>query len=557
MKIMIQSIRISAIALTLAGLSCLSADAQTWDGGDANNYWTNALNWVGDVVPAQDSAIIFNNASAGNLNNTLGQTFAVKSLTFGAAQTAPVTITTTSTNESLMFNPGTVLTVTAGDHKVIGPASGATTLGAIVFTNAALPVLNVSQAGNVLTFSWAAASAHYRLQAQTNGLSSSGWSDYPGGGSSPVNVTIDPANPAVFYRLVSSSIGYTFDVATGASFEFAGRLRQAGSAGTRNYVKTGGGTLYLSKDNGGGLGWVGPTDTLTASQGILKMDHRARGNSGMKLFVNSGATLQIIGEEAIPNGSVSLAGTGVYGTNGALEFVGGLNLAGAGTNRIETFTVNLSANASIGALESGQLNKCGLSGAFTMTKVGAGELELGSALYTTNAVPWAGIVVSNGTLKVSGPITYTTPVTVASGAVLRVTASFGIVGGPVNVQAGGKVEGHGTINGAVSVDGELAPGVGSTIPGTLTINNSLTLGAGSTTTVQVAAASNDQVVGLTSVAFGGTLNVTDISLGGITPGQTFQLFSMGGSGSIAVTGTPSIGGTWSFNPATGVLTHVP
>ena len=99
--------------------------------------------------------------------------------------------------------------------------------------------------------------------------------------------------------------------------------------------------------------------------------------------------------------------------------------------------------------------------------------------------------------------------------------------------------------------------MGSTIPGTLTINNSLTLGAGSTTTVQVAAASNDQVAGLTSVAFGGTLNVTDISLGGITPGQTFQLFSMGGSGSFTVTGTPSIGGTWSFNPATGVLTHVP
>jgi hypothetical protein len=547
-----------ACACALVVLCCLRADAQTWDGGDASNYWTNALNWVGDVVPDQDSAILFNNAAAPNLNNFLGETFYVKSLTFGPAQTTSVTINSTDgTNAALIFHPGTIVTVNAGSHTIVGPAPAPGAFGGIIFYNEDLPVLDVAQVGNVITLSWPAASAHYRLQAQTNGLISGGWSDYPGGGSSPVNVTIDPANPAVFYRLVSSGIFYTFDVAAGASLELAGRLRQAGSAGTRNYYKTGGGSLFLSKDNGGNSGWLAPGDTFTVNQGILRMGHRARGNSGMKLVANSGGTLQVDGEEAMPNGSVSLAGAGVYGTNGALEFVGGLNISGGGTNRIEAFTVNLTSDTSIGALQSGQLNKCGLSGAFTMTKVGPGELELGSALYTTNANPWAGIIVSNGTLKVSGAITYSTPVTVATGATLRVTASFGSVGGPVTVQTGGKVEGTGTINGAVSVDGELAPGVGSAIPGTLTINNSLTLGAGSTTSVQVAAASNDQVASLTSVVFGGTLNVTDISLGGITPGQTFQLFSMGGSGSFTVTGTPSIGGTWSFNPATGVLAHIP
>ncbi len=121
------------------------------------------------------------------------------------------------------------------------------------------------------------------------------------------------------------------------------------------------------------------------------------------------------------------------------------------------------------------------------------------------------------------------------------------------------MEGTGTVNGTVAIDGELAPGVGSTTPATLTINNTLTLNASSTTSVQVAAASNDQVVGLSSVTFGGTLNVSDLSLGGIFAGQTFQLFTATSySGNFAsVTGTPSIGGTWSFNPTTGVLTHVP
>jgi hypothetical protein len=47
--------------------------------------------------------------------------------------------------------------------------------------------------------------ATVKLQAQTNagGIlpGDANWSDYPGGGSSPVNVVIDPANPAVFSRL--------------------------------------------------------------------------------------------------------------------------------------------------------------------------------------------------------------------------------------------------------------------------------------------------------------------------------------------------------------------
>jgi fibronectin-binding autotransporter adhesin len=68
-------------------------------------------------------------------------------------------------------------------------------------TPLAAPVLTNSVLGNTITFSWSGA---YKLQSQTNSLSvglSSNWSDYPGGGSSPVNVTINPANPTVFFRL--------------------------------------------------------------------------------------------------------------------------------------------------------------------------------------------------------------------------------------------------------------------------------------------------------------------------------------------------------------------
>jgi fibronectin-binding autotransporter adhesin len=63
------------------------------------------------------------------------------------------------------------------------------------------PTLGVSQTGNNLNFSW---SGPFKLQSQTNSLSvgvSANWSDYPGGGTSPVSVTINPANPTVFFRL--------------------------------------------------------------------------------------------------------------------------------------------------------------------------------------------------------------------------------------------------------------------------------------------------------------------------------------------------------------------
>jgi hypothetical protein len=62
------------------------------------------------------------------------------------------------------------------------------------------PALNFSQSGNTLTFTWA---GNFKLQFQNNGLLSTGWEDYPGGGSSPVIHNIDPLIPSAFFRLSS------------------------------------------------------------------------------------------------------------------------------------------------------------------------------------------------------------------------------------------------------------------------------------------------------------------------------------------------------------------
>ena len=74
--------------------------------------------------------------------------------------------------------------------------------GTLVIAGSSAPTLGYSQSGGVFTFTW---SGSYKLQAQTNPLTvgiSTNWSDYPGGGSSGVTVTITN-NPAVFFRLKS------------------------------------------------------------------------------------------------------------------------------------------------------------------------------------------------------------------------------------------------------------------------------------------------------------------------------------------------------------------
>ena len=77
------------------------------------------------------------------------------------------------------------------------------TNGTLSFASAVVPspTLNFTNSGGSLDFSW---TGSFKLQAQTNALNvgiGTNWSDYPGGSTSPVNVTLDPAQPSVFFRL--------------------------------------------------------------------------------------------------------------------------------------------------------------------------------------------------------------------------------------------------------------------------------------------------------------------------------------------------------------------
>ena len=102
--------------------------------------------------------------------------------------------------ESVVAGTGNFSSVTV---LPAGTASFDPANGELTFLGTAPPSLSWINTGTALQFSW---SGNYKLQAQTNTLSvglSTGWGDYPGGGSSPVSVPIELTQGCVFFRLVA------------------------------------------------------------------------------------------------------------------------------------------------------------------------------------------------------------------------------------------------------------------------------------------------------------------------------------------------------------------
>ena len=179
--------------------------------------------------------------SSGNLvpgSGGIGTLSVNGALTLNAASTSTFQVNgTTPANDAVVagssvtyggtLNIATNGTFTAGQQFVLFSGTGATNAGnfaslagnpgvnlgftftngvlSVISTGGAPPTLSVAQSGSTLTFSWT--DVAFKLQSQTNSLTvglqtnNASWFDYPGGGSSPVGVTIDPANPAVFFRL--------------------------------------------------------------------------------------------------------------------------------------------------------------------------------------------------------------------------------------------------------------------------------------------------------------------------------------------------------------------
>lgn len=206
------------------------------------------------------------------------------------------------------------------------------------------------------------------------------------------------------------------------------------------------------------------------------------------------------------------------------------------------------------ALNTGSGGPLTLNYTFDTPSVSVG---LGSQTVTINAV-LAGVdgleKLGPGTLILAATNQYVGQTIVSQGTLL-LTGQIGA--GGVDV-ASGTLGGSGVISGPVMVEsaGILAPG-GSLA--TLSISNTLTLQPGSKTLVEVNASTlaHDTLQGLTSVTYGGTLIVSNLS-GALAPGQSYPIFNASSATENFASVSPNPGSflRWRFTPANGVLSVV-
>jgi autotransporter-associated beta strand protein len=230
--------------------------------------------------------------------------------------------------------------------------------------------------------------------------------------------------------------------------------------------------------------------------------------------------------------AVNLASGATLDLSGLSQTVGSLaDFSGAGgivTNTAAVPVTLIIGNNGAAVNFSGRIDDSSAASAISLVKSGSSQQVLSGVNHYRGPT-----TISNGTLVVNGSLG-TNADSVRGGTL----AGNGVILGPVTVYAAGK----------------LAPG--SNAVGALTILNSiLTLNGTTAIELDKSSATNDAVLGLTTINYGGTLTVSNLN-GTLVPGDSFRIFNAAGwSGFFAATNLPALdfGLGWNFNPASGTL----
>ncbi len=189
----------------------------------------------------------------------------------------------------------------------------------------------------------------------------------------------------------------------------------SGETGTnRRYIKRGGGTLVMTKDNGGSNSWNNTNNFFTVEEGVFRMTHqRATGLGGNNFRVVPGGTLEVSSGFQLAGGILSLGGHGADG-GGALRATGSGTVTDSGDRGI---SVLLNADAAIRVDDGVGLNFLRSiseeDGRHQLIKTGEGSLHLD---------PEFGSTYTGGTVIAEGRAVAVTP------------EALGL--GPVSVQGG-------------------------------------------------------------------------------------------------------------------------
>ena len=546
-------------------LVVLATDTLVWSGSPTNTWdlsgvhdWKLASSGApigyldGGIVGFDDTAHSFvvnlgtNVApSVVNVNSASNYVFTGTGGISGAAQvikTNSGTLTLLGTNTytgGTVINGGTVQlgngladgVIGAGTYTVNGGASLYLDYATYLTTGTGLWSANITGSGTLELNSAepATAIANWGPNSATATPFNSGFS-----GTLQIDNGRMDASPAGLGGITNIVVGTN----GGQFLAWAGGYSQSASIGGQNGWGESGYPGALRLAAGASASWNGGI-TLTANSGInvqrnstftiygsITGAYQCQFNTGDPSGANG--TMTIAPTAGVPN---SYGSTLVTGHGGAGAVVAGnqyafspgpLALTSGGTLELYSFDfsfANLSgAGGTVGNFSSspsvitvgsdntstsygGTLIDGNGGASLALTKIGGGTLTL-----TGNNSFSGGTIVSNGTLRVDG----------------------GFSGPGAVVVSGGTLEGNGGIAGTVTVNsGTLAAGTPVAI-GALSITNTLTLA--DTVVLKISKTggvrTNDAVLQLTGVTYGGTLRVTNITSDAtaLAAGDTFTLF---------------------------------
>lgn len=571
-RFMRQLLALSALTLTLPALAQTAGDYRSAASGNWNVLGTwetyDGANWIAaaatptaanaGVVTIQSPHFVTNtaNVSADQVVVAAGGTLVAGVGNFTAAAGAGTDLDISGS--FIALSGSSALTIAAGANVIV--ESG----GVIIHNGSSGACINNTAGAAGLQF---AAGGAFQLQRVGGTIPTATWS---------VGSTCEIANAAAgTSRPNAASLGQNFE-----HFTWNNALQSGGTdlGGALTNVN---GNFLLANSAGQELKWSGDANfggNLTISNGSFNVTGSTtpartwtlKGN----LYIAPGAQLHVSAGTAV-SATMVINGTGTqnYTCDGAniavklnwtvdngstLNLNSDLPLTASGRTLTANGTVNVNGKIVSTDLVAGTGTIRNQGGGAGLLEVGAGNgnnILIGTPALLDGTSGTLGLVKrGSGTLALGVAQTFSGGLVVSNGSVfVENTTGSGTGSGAVAVY-GGTLGGNGIISGAVSVDGgTLAPGASV---GRLTINNTLTLAANTTIEVDKANGTNDQIV-VTSVNYGGTLTVTDVS-GGLVAGDSFTIVNAGShTGNFtSIIGSPGANLAWQFNPATGVLSVI-
>ncbi|MCG7509059.1 autotransporter domain-containing protein [Mesorhizobium retamae] len=461
----------------------------------------------GAVAVGTGSALLFQNGtSAGNLKLTT------------ASSTGPGV-----NGGFIQFADGS-----SADHAQIVNGS----LGAVSFRGTATADAAQFDNSGAVSF-WENASAGSAIILNRNGASTN-FTD----GASAGQATISN---------MAGSVADFFDTSTAANAVISNDgtvlFRDTTSAGSARIVNGNGGRVLFRAEADASAAQI--TNTAGGSVDISRATTGtaigALSGAGNVLLGSKTLTLGGLGGDQTISGIVQDGGAG-GGTGGSLIKTGAGTLALTGTNTytgtttINAGTLQVSADANLGTggliFNGGTLRTTAdMTSGRAVTFTGNGTLltDAGTTLTLSGGLTGSSGLTKTGagTLALTGDSSAFTGTTSVGQGVLSVN---GRLGGTVEVLAGGRLQGTGTV-GAVTVAGAIAPG--NSI-GTLTVNGNYTQLTGSTYEAEIAPDGSSDRIDVTGAASiqGGTVFAAKAT-GSYTPGSRYTLLTAAGG----VTGT--------------------